>query len=439
MKAKIDRLLLIPTTGSPFDISDMVKEFNIYQSLTSHYMYCEIVMYDTVGISRAIPQDINNIITGGLTGGEIVLIQYTSVANPDKTHAFMLYERTNRSKTSESSEVYVMHGMSLEGFEAYSKKISKAYGKQNGSNARDIMKSIYDYYVYTKNVQGVYREIGRDFKSNIDKTLSVDNEDVGTYKYIIPNLTVDETIEFVCNETDSTDHIPQYLFFENSKGFWFYNLGSIAIQKPRQTYKFSEFNVDQTNMDQRKIISYEVKNGPNILENAKKGLFKSKTIHIDILKKQYGVSIFDYEKSVDKFKKLQPTRQRGNVSSADINMTMMTTRTGHNGDGLFDLERHIPKKIDRFLSKRRSYTAEIYSNKMSVMVPGTTALDVGDVVELQFPLKDGLRDRKDVVLDKDLSGKYIITELRNKIEDVSGSSSFVTIFECVKDTQILEN
>jgi hypothetical protein len=393
MKANIERLTLIPNSGAPFDITDMVQELSIFQSTASHYMHCEAVMMDTVGISRAIPQDIDQIYTGGLTGGEILLVQYYSAANPVKTHAFMLYERSNRSKISDSAEAFILNGISIEGFEAYSNKISKAYGSSGGSTGSDIIKAVYKEYIGTPAVKDIYSEITEAFKHDVQKELYIDGQDSGLYKYIIPNLTVDETVEFICNETDTEDHIPQYFFFENSNGFWFYSLGSLAIRAPRQTFKFTDFNVDTYNAGQKNIISFEILNNTNILENAKKGLFKSKTIHIDAIKKKYDVSLFDYQKTGPKFKKLQPTLQRGDVSSSDVNVTMMTTRTGH---------------------------------------------DAGDVVELQFPLRDGLREMQEFKLDKELSGKYIITELRNKIEDVSGSSTFVTVFECVKDTEIIE-
>ncbi len=438
MNAVFDKLLIVPTSGASFDVSDMVQEISIYQSLTDHYMYCDLILFDTVNLGRAIPQDINNVLSGGFTGGELLIVQYYSQSNPEKTHNFILYERTNRSKAQDSGEVYILHGISAEGFEAYGKKISRAYGGKTGTTIGTMVNSVYSEFIGNKTIKNLYYAILQDHKVDIVKSFNMDGKDSGTHKFIIPNLTVDETIEFMCNEADSDDHIPQYLFYETSEGFWFYNLGTLAQRKPRMTYTFTEFNVDPSDKDQLKIISYQVQNEANILENAKRGLFKSKIIHLDVLKKRSTVSTFDYSKAVSKFKKLQPLAQRGGVSSADVNVTLMTSRQGHDNDPLFKLEKHLPKRIDHFLSSRRSYTTDIFSRRMTVMVPGTTSLNVGDVVKLEFPIKDGSVDSGDVKLDRELSGKYIITKLRNKIEGVRADSTFVTIFDCVKDTEIME-
>jgi hypothetical protein len=437
MKAVVDKLLFYPTVGEPFDITGMVTEINLFQSLTDHYMYCELVLLDSVGISRTIPQDIDSKINGGITGGEIIVIQYYSDSNPEKIHSFMLYERSNRSRTQDNMEVYILHGISVEAFETYGRKISRSYGGDNGKLIRDMMKSVFNQYVVSSNVKDIYEEIRQTSKSSIEKQLITDDEDTGLHKFIIPNLSVDETIDFMCNEADTKDHIPYYFFFENSYGYFFLNLGYMVQATPVMEYVYSEYNVGEES-GQKRIMSYEVNNEINILENARAGLFKSKTINIDVLSKRKTETIFDYSKRSGDFKKLQPLIHKGDAPE-DVNVTMMTSRTGHDGNPLFALEKHKPKKLNTFLGARRSYSTSIFSNSLTVSVQGTTLLDVGSTVTLQFPLKDAMADGQEVVLDKDLSGKYIITKVRNKIEDPQGDAMFVTIFECVKDTQIMES
>jgi hypothetical protein len=437
MKANVEQLILIPTSGQPIDISDMVSEFNIYQSLNDHYMYCDLVILDTIGLNRVISQDESNKYSGGFTGGEIVLFQYWSSHNPTTEHAFMIYERSDVTKQNDVTTAYVLNGMSIEGFETHGRKISRAFGKNGGKKISDMIKNVYGEFFNSGTLKDIYREISKNHRVTIEKKLYLDDKDSGLHKFVIPNLSVDETINFMCNECDTKDHIPRYFFFEDTDGFHFNNLGFIAEREPKMTYWFTEFNVDD-NLDQRKIISFKIKKGANLINDAQRGLFKSKTIRLDLLKKKKTEKIFDYSKSVDKFKKLQPTQKRGDVASPDVNVTMLTTRNGHDRDTLFRDEAPFPKKVDGFLGERRSYTTEIFTNKLSVVVPGTTTLNVGEVVELNFPFKDAQNsDSLEVKLDKELSGKYIITKLRNKIEDVTTASNFVTIFDCVKDTEIL--
>ncbi len=438
MKAKFEKLLLIPTAGQPFDITDLVVEVNVFQDLFSHYMTCEIVMKDSISISRGIPSNEEDNLNGGLTGGELLLMQYYSENNPIIVNCFSMYERKARTKESDSTEVYILSGISLEAFESFTRKISRAYGGSQGNEISKMVDSVTREYLYTRTVRDVYSSILKDFKTLIEKTIVVE-ETSGKHRFIIPNLSVDDTLEFFSNEADSKDHIPQYLFYENYYGFNFWNLSTLVESTPVMEYYYTEFNTNEADRDQRKIISYNVKKENNILESAKAGLFASKTIRLDVLKKTKSVKVFDYQKLFDKFKKLQPYKQKGSANP-DVNVTLMTTRQGHDCScQIFKDENHLPKRIDGIIGSRRSYTEHIMHNILSVVVPGTTALNVGDTVLLKFPIKDGLFDSKDTKLDKELSGKYIITKLRNKFTNVGAESRFVTVFECVKDTQIQES
>lgn len=437
MKANIEKLFLIPTTGQPIDIIGVTSEVNIYQDIFDHYMYCDLVIQDSVGIGRIIAQDVENKYTGGFTGGETIIVQYSSDLNPLMTHVFMVYERSDVTKKDDSTSVYVLNAVSPEAFESFPKKISRAFGGDNGKKISDMVKGVFSEFIETNNIKELFQEVADNFKMTIDKKLFIDKSDSGIHKFIIPNLSVDETLNFMCNECNSQDNIPKFMFYETQGGFNFFNLGTLAQQSPKMTYYFSDFNIDG-NKGQRKIITFQIKKGGNILEDSKRGLFKSKTIRLDILRKKKTEKVFDYNKSVSKFKKLQPTQKRGDVSTADVHINMLTTRNGHDADILFRDEAPLPKLVDGFLGERKSYTTELFTNMLNVMVPGTTTLNVGDVVELNFPLRDGLNsETADVKLDRELSGKYIITKLRNKIDDLQNSSSFVTVFDCVKDTEII--
>lgn len=437
-QGKFEKLLLIPTAGAPFDISDLVAEVSIYQDLFSHYMTCELVLRDAISISRSIPANEEELLNGGLTGGELLIMQYYSENDPMITNCFAMYSRSARTKESDTTEVFILSGISLEAFDAFPRKISRAFGGQNGNEIHKMVESVVREFLYSRNTRDVYSGILKDFKALIEKQVIVE-ETSGKHRFVIPNLSVDDTIDFFANEADSPDHIPQYLFYENYYGFNFWNLGTLAQGNPVMEYIYTEYNIDPSDTDKTKITSYTVKKENNLLKNAKSGLFGSKIIAIDMIKKKKTETVFDYNKEFKKFKTLQPYKQKG-TSHPDVNVTMMTTRMGHDCScPQLGLENHLPKRIDRFLGARRSYTNHIMNTMLSVMVPGTTSLNVGDTVLLKFPIKNALTDSKEVILDKDLSGKYIITKLRNKFNGIGDKSSFITIFECIKDTQIQES
>lgn len=435
MRAQFDKILFIPATGAIIDIIDFVVEVNVYQSLSDHYMQCDLVIRDSVDLGSSIPADETNMIAGGFTGGEMLILQYGSDANPTMSHAFMLYERSSRTKSSTTQESYILSGISIEAFESFPRKISRAYGMPNGQTVASMISNVANEYIVTRKVNSVYNEIRQTTNTNISKELFVE-ETTGLHRFVIPNMTVDDTIGFLCNEADSQDHIPQYMFYETTRGFHFSNLGSLVLRNPVMQYTYTDFNVTLSDKDQRKIIGYRIDRETNFLENARSGLFASRTIRLDVLKKQKRETVFQYSTAKDKFKKLQPLAHAGAVADPNVNVTLITTRSGHDCQcTIFGQERHLPKRVDAFLGARRSYTNHIFNTKMTVTVPGTTLLNVGDCVVLEFPRKQLVEGAAD--LDVATSGKYIITKLRNKIQNPQTESEFVTSFECVKDTQVL--
>jgi len=440
MRAKFHKLSYITTQGAVIDISDLVAEISIYQSIFDHYMQCELVMHDAVDLSLATKQDIGRRINGGFTGGEILVIQYTAQHNPTLSNCFVLYERSNRTKAKETVERYILSGISLEAYDSYPRKISRAYGSPNGNTIDKMVKSLFDEYVYSRGVKDQYGAIKTTLNVMQEKVF-VAEPTSGLQKFIIPSLSVDDTIEFFCNEAQGLGYTSRYMFWERQDGFYFYNLESLVDAAPVMNYYYTEFNINAADEDHRKIIQYNIKKETNFLENARDGMYKSKTIHLDVLKKKVTESVFDYNEARqdDRFKTLQQFYHNGVVGDSNINVTLITTRQGHDCQcQIFSEENHLPKRIDYIIGPRKSYQKHLFNTVLSITVPGTTVINAGDTINLEFPLKSLLQGKGGN--DPQLSGKYLVTKVRNKFSKVMGNvSPFITVLECVKDTQIMED
>jgi len=438
MRAVIEKIILIPEIGDPINIKDITVELNVYQNLFEHYMHCDLVVTDSFDLNTLIPQDVERWISGGFAGTEILLIQYypDGGTGPLVSNAFFLFERSAKKQIKQNMDAYILSGVSMESYQSFPKRISQAYGGSSGNTIDKMIKSITDKFLYNSEIKDIYNHIKLQTGTLIDKN-NVYEESIGLHKFVIPNLSVDDTIEFLCNEADSESHIPQFLFYEDYFGFNFRNLETLVKRAPKHRF-VKEESVTRANSLEKpmdKIISYDVVSESNILQKAREGLFKSKLINIDVLQKKHTTLLYDYSKQKSKFQTLQKFAHRGNVPDHNVNVTMLTSRLGHDSNALFSLEKHKPKRINQFLPLRKSYTKHIFNTTMRVTVPGTTGLNVGDTVYLDFPVNDGLTDNK-TKSDIQLSGKYIVTKVRNKMNNPGTSSSFETIFECVKDTQI---
>ena len=434
----IRRFSLISATGQIIDLSSLTIDFSVFQNLFEHYLQCDLVINDSVGLINTLNGDKDNSVAGGFTGGEILVVSYKS--NDDsleyKNHFFALYELTDRKRIEERSEAYFLSGISIEAYPAMSNKICRAYGGGGGNLISKMVESIIGEFVYTENVKSLHYNYRDTIGLRQTKEVDVD-ETIGLQKYIIPNLTVDDTIDFLAKEADSPDHIPYYIFYENSKGFNFKNLGNLIKQDVKEDLVYLQSNLNEgkgsandENFDRTKIISFDVIKQSNILDNIQGGLYKSKTIHLDILRKNKREVIFDYNDYVEKFSKLQPYKIVGDVDTFPV-VRMMTSRTGHDNDSIFADEAPTPKKYGEVIGQSQSYESHIFNTIVEVTIPGDSELDVGDIIRLNIPVAATSNDQ-DGDEDKYLSGKYLITKLRHKMLD--GNDSFTTILECSKDT-----
>lgn len=435
---EIKSINLVLSGGRSLDISDMILEVNIYQNMFEHYLRGNFVVEDALNLNNIIKGNKEAGIAGGFNGGEYIIISYRERTDPGykgiayKQHMFALYETSNRRRISEFNESYMLSGISAEAYQTIPQKINKAYGRGSGSTISKMIKSIVDEYVLTNDIKTIYRS------ARINKSLDID-ETSGLHKYIIPSLSIDGSINFLANEADSIDHYPYYIFFEDSSGFKFKNVPQMIADAPIDfTYTYFMSNVGESDTkegvvqdDQYKIISYDILKDDNILSNVKGGLFKAKTINLDILKKNKKEVIFDYNKESDNFQTVSDGKFAVEVVGDPV-INLISSRTGHDNDVLFQKETALPKKTNTTLNRKLSYGKQLFNKIIQVSIPGNSSINVGGLIDLEFFIHNNIGTDKGN-LDKSLSGQYLITKVRQKITN----DVFTTILECARTTNSL--
>ena len=433
---------LITATGQVIDLKSVTIEFSVYQSLFEHYLQCDLVINDSLGLLNTINEIKDGVTQGGFSGGDMLVVSYRSNDDslPYKNHVFALYEMANRKRIEENSEAYFLSGISVEAYVSAGQKISRSYGGAAGNDISSMIQSITDEFVYSSSAKGVHSALKESVKFRVQKQNQFDATN-GNHKFVIPNLTVDDTIDFLCKESDSDDHIPYYLFYEDSKGFNFKNLGTLVSQESKETFTYAPSNFSGVYKDKKKddyteatnIRSFEVISQSDFLGNLEAGLYQSRNIFIDPLRKNKREVVYKYDDYISKFKKLQKFKIAGDQIDGDPIVRMHTSRHDHENDSLFSVEAPSTKKFSEHLAQGEAYYSHIFNTQLEVVIPGDSELDVGDVITLSIPPASNVLDQVNVD-DKYLSGKYLITKIRNKFLD--GSESMSTVLECVKDTAI---
>lgn len=433
----------ISQTGEMTEIAPIVSEVNVFQNLFQHYLQGEIVISDAVAFLNELGGDPQNGISGGFTGGEVVVMAYkTRSKDLDyKTHFFGVYDVTDRQRLDDKNEVYVLNLISAEAYQSTPKKISRAFGGDNGNLISNMVQSVVNEFVYNKAVKDIHRNYRDVLGVRIEKEVNI-NKTNGVQRYVIPNMSVDDTIDFFAKESDCDTHMPYFIFWENSKGFTFNDLNNLVQQDIKEEYTYVSTNVrDDENdpeiavRDYQKIIDFNVIRQTNILGNVKGGLFRQKVINLDILKKNKSEVIFDYAKEHSRMETLQKLRIPGEVEGDPV-VHLIQSRTGHDACECrtFRAENHLPKRINQFIARQQSYKRHLFNTIMEVTVPGNSEIDAGDIIKLNIPNATDL-DEADGKRDKYLSGKYLVTSVRHIFGGKTGET-FTTVFECTKDTGI---
>ena len=430
---ELAQLTLISRSGQMFDISELMLEVNVYQNLYDPSMHCEIVISDATGIIDFIkPAGKNE--PGGLSGSEIVLLAYRTPSEEIKLqkHIFILNAVSDRRRIDEKIEAFVLECVSLETFANIDKKISRAYGGDEGNSIDNMVKSVHKEFYKSEAIVGTYSDIASaNFK--VSKNLTVDSTK-GKHKFIVPNLDVDNTLRFFAQEATGDNIASSYCFYEDSNGFNFRNYVNLIDQDSKFTYQYEPSNyheggkkADAPYNDSFKILAFDAVKETDMLDNMASGLYGSEQILIDSLRKKSIKTKFSYEKQRSKFKKLGASYIPGNSSTSSV-IDMVTTRFQHDQLEIFKDEGVRPKSLERTGPIKRSFMKQITNKRMEVTLHGNSDLNVGDVVFLSFPVPTTADEAQRE--DKYMTGKHLVTSLRHKFD----AKTYVTVIECIKDT-----
>lgn len=439
---EVKDLMLISQIGEIVDISKIALEVNIFQSISEHYLQAEVVISDSLAMLQSFGGDRKNGIQGGFNGGEVLVVTYKTKDDTldFKKHFFGVYDISERQRVDEKVETYVLNCVSAEAYRTSTRKICRAFGGTKGNVISNMVRTVVDEFLYDREIKDLHRNYREVLGVRIEKDVNIDPTN-GLQRFVIPNMTVDDTIDFFAREADCDTHSPYYLFYEHGNGFNFRDLNNLTQQEPKERYVYLSTNIldeeDDPELavrDYQKIIDYNVIRQTDILGNVRSGLFRSKTINLDILKKNKSEYIFDYDKEYKRFNRLQNWKIPGQVDHDPV-IYMMQSRTGHDVCcPVFEPENHLPKRVNEFVARRKSYERHIFNTLVEITVPGNSELNVGEVIDVVIPNATTL-DKTDGKKDKYLSGKYLITKVRHKFGGTTGTV-FTTFLECVKDTGI---
>lgn len=384
------------TRGLIFDVFDFVIDINIYEDMYSPTISGNITLNDA--------QDMVNLLP--MIGEEKLLITFKSPSISDNDglfeQAFYIYKMTDREYSAERAVRYTLHFVSFETIRDVNSKISKGYA----GTISDIVEK------FIKN------DLKSDKPLNIEKTK---NTIIYTSNYWSPftNINYLAKRSISASGTDS----PNYVFFENSKGFNYVSLDKLLEQDSKTRYIYDNNTRKPTgdggasgrsiSSDLQRITTYKISTAFDYIKRIESGMYASRLITHELVTKTYNVQTLTYGDNFKTHNHLNehPTATLG-LPAKTLSFLAVEPRA---------LETYSNFKTDRMKSwylKNIMQMAEMNQFVLEATVPGRSDLRVGDVVDIYIyrntPIK--AKDTEEDIIDKTFSGRYLVATLCHELD-----------------------
>ena len=447
-----ESIILIGTAGikdTTLDISSMIVELNIYESIDQQALTGTVVVTDAIDLVAKIP----------LTGNERISFKMSTPsgiidASMETGHPFHIYKLSHKRQLNEGVQSYILHFCSREMLRSVRTRVSKADQGQLDEIASRIFTD---------------RE-GLDSR----KTLFVEptrNAD----KYTFPNIRPLDALAMLSTKALSGSGTGAgYYFYETTQGFYFRsyeNMVAIRGKLPRPVVESYDYKVRNTNIgenednarprgkdvfaDLRSVDSYEFINNYDSVFHQSTGTYASHIIMHDFYNKSYQEIDFDYhahyedQMHTDTFTdENQMLNSRFPITPAPVDfdqksvgeyeksrISLIGTAPFTHGEdtGIFGVQ---PDSEGLLEAKRISQRNSVANGTiLRLTVPGQCNLQAGDIIN--FDLRS--MQKQDIIPGDDtrdplFAGRYLIRTLRHRFHD----GAYKCVLECSKDSYFSE-
>ena len=417
----------IDESGTPkrLDIRTLLVEFNIYEDLNSPFLSGDMTLIDGTNAIQELP----------ITGFERLEFFFRTPGTTKgfdfsvKTgHPMFVYALENRQGVNPRSQIYTLKFVSLEAIRDHQTRVSQAFTGGVDQMIIDVCKN----YLKTK------------------KDMLIEDT-AGNFKLVMPRIKPTAVIEYLRKEATSLHYRNSgFHFYETAMGFNFKSYEGLFCKKdgkPREVKAFytpKVKNVGESPIyDLQSVEDFKIVQQFNTLNGVANGVYASKLITHDLYNKTFSEQEYDYNVEYGKQNHLE---QDSNGDKRDDNSILPLFNYdagetfGSKTEGLTLLQSTTAKvhndyeqfNVNDILQKRISQKIANNSLILEITIPGTTEINVGDIVHFSMP--KFAEKREDDKKDQDiyLTGRYLISAARHHISTTSKRHTLV--LELVKDS-----
>lgn len=389
-------VLLTASNGEVRNITDLVGQISIRESLYAGSLQCDINILDAANLLEKLKvvsgEVLNLLITRRLAGGE-----------SDKySHSFRIAEVSSYAKLKPGTQTYVFKCISEHAYMSQLKTISKPFNNVPGALIQNICTD----------------------ELKIDpKELSINTETKQTITGIYPRMRPIYLINWLTRR--SYDNGSPFFFYETlGQGIFFESYENMITQKSYNTFKhMPTMNTTPGSENHIKglkdrILKISTDLNMSKYKQAAAGAYSSTLHTLDIAEKKYKKTIYRYGNGkVLKLNKngLLPSKlnfdDRAIESHRESTNFYVSLNTSAASGGS---NYHAPNDTDMLTAN--AYIENMDGTVLTIDIYGDFKLCVGMVIDCDIikSVDSGLTERGK---DKYLSGKYLVTSIDHRFED----------------------
>lgn len=391
-----------------FDISALVREFNIYENIFENCLSADLIIADGLDLVNKFP----------IIGQEVVKIVYGlfSDSSADVTQYFSVYKVSDRySDDTDLTQVYKLNCCSI----PYLRNTVNTVQKSFRGTHREIVDEIYRDYLFSPSYPK---------KLKYSETLLQD-------RFVSPNWTPLRCINYLSGKAQNKNNADDctFLFWEGLNQFNFTSLSSLMQKEAKWTLaRFPANQYDPQTKEKNAAIpfftieSISLNETYNRLVQLRNGTLASKLQTYDPVTRTYNVTNYSYNRDFDTTEHLNKyplLPNRTDLFSTKINSHIQFhPLSTHRNDE--DLEDFV---TDQLLSRNAKIT-ELMSFSAFCTIPGNTYLSAGDVVEVLYTQKSPSTENKKLS-DEYLSGRWIVGSIKHSVTTNSDYRMFLTLYK----------
>lgn len=400
---KIKRLSIISDTKGEYSVARGAS-FDYYEDILSPTISCSVLFPDTDGVASKWP----------IVGGEKIVAEIYFPYSGDTFKITENHRIVNQVPSDEvtksSGQIIRLNGFSLECLINESCRLGKKYQGNISETVENLLKkkkgkSPNNQTAANPDTIGTLKKIDKESTTN-------------SYTFIGNQRRPFDTIQWLCPKSMKGKTSGGFLFFETLDGYVYKSVETLFKQAPVAVYSKTE-TVQPGN---RFVIlnEYLTKNA-DLFGMSRMGMYANRTIYYNSkdmnITLAKGNNLYNVTKAKEISSKAPVLPEGLDKLPTRSMMRYLDPGATQNGETLDDIQKI--NELAKYQNQTYIRLNLLFSQSLNIIVPINTKLRAGQVISVKFPIPTSDQTRKKLGSNssKDVSGNYLISQLRHSVYD----------------------